>query len=440
VPVTAASLHAGLQRFLTPLLAELDAVLDARLVRTLLATVTAILAFRNRPCGLLLSELGAYLAPPAHAPAGTKRLANLLASAKWQATVIERWLWQRAMTHVATLEAAGEPVYVVWDESVLEKPESPATPDLCPVRSSKAKRLSAHRRWHGPPGPPVCVRGLHWLGVLVLGRSGPPSVAAMRWWTTRGDRAQTTRDVGLEVLAACAATWGRRVVHVWDRGYAGTPWLRAACAAPVCFVVRWPRRYHLLGLDGQERAAGAWGRRLRSRGFRDLWDPVRHARVRTGIASMAVRHPAVDAPLWLVIVRRKGNHDPWYLLTTEPADDLDAAWAVARAYARRWQIEHTWRYAKAELAMESPRLWTWERRQKLLLLATLAYAFLLLLAAPQLAAWRAHLVRQWCHRTGRHQREADLPLYRLRSAISRLILATTDRLGTTALLAFQNSG
>jgi hypothetical protein len=60
---------------------------------------------------------------------------------------------------------------------------------------------------------------------------------------------------------------------------------------------------------------------------------------------------------------------------------VEDAWAVVFAYGRRWQIECAWRYSKSELAMESPRVWTWERREKLLLMVTLVYAFLLSLLA-----------------------------------------------------------
>ena len=70
--------------------------------------------------------------------------------------------------------------------------------------------------------------------------------------------------------------------------------------------------------------------------------------------------------------------------------------------------------------MESPRLWTWERREKLLLIATLAYAFLLTLLAPDAVAMRQWLLRFWCHRTGKRSRETPTPLYRIRSALSRL--------------------
>jgi hypothetical protein len=74
--------------FLAPLLRTLDQRLDRRLVCTFLATLIAIVAWRNRAHGLLLSELGAYLLSPEHAPAGTKRLSNLLRSTRWNARLL----------------------------------------------------------------------------------------------------------------------------------------------------------------------------------------------------------------------------------------------------------------------------------------------------------------------------------------------------------------
>jgi hypothetical protein len=51
-------LRQRLATFLAPLLTQLQARMNARLVRTFLATLEAILCFRNRAHGLLLSELG----------------------------------------------------------------------------------------------------------------------------------------------------------------------------------------------------------------------------------------------------------------------------------------------------------------------------------------------------------------------------------------------
>ena len=99
-----------------------------------------------------------------------------------------------------------------------------------------------------------------------------------------------------------------------------------------------------------------------------------------------------------------------------------------QAYAQRWTIELSWRYSKAELALESPRLWTHARREKLLLLASLAYAFLRALCREHLQPLvRASLL--WgCHRTGKRSRTGPTPLYRLRSALSRLWLAYPPQL------------
>ncbi len=127
-------------------------------------------------------------------------------------------------------------VYVTWDERVLEKPESRVAEGLCPVRSSKAGRLTARKPgYNRPPGPPIVVPGLHWASLLLLGRAGPSAVAAMRWWTTRGERASNKRTEEEALLRQAAARWGARVLHLWDRGFAGTPWLSVALALPLRF-------------------------------------------------------------------------------------------------------------------------------------------------------------------------------------------------------------
>ena len=123
-----------LASFLFPLLVQLDAVLDKRLVRTFLATIQVIITFRDRANGLLLSELGGYLATPDKAPAGTKRRSNLLHSSKWAAWLIARFLWQRASQQLEQWTQAGAEGLVIWDESVWEKPESQQAEGLCAVR------------------------------------------------------------------------------------------------------------------------------------------------------------------------------------------------------------------------------------------------------------------------------------------------------------------
>lgn len=106
--------------------------------------------------------------------------------------------------------------------------------------------------------------------------------------------------------------------------------------------------------------------------------------------------------------------------TNEPIESEAAAWQVVVAYARRWQVETSFRYGKSELRMESPRLQQWEPRRKLLLLVTLVYAFLLSLLEQEHDLLRQDLLERWCHRTGRRAYKTRTPLYRLRWALSHL--------------------
>jgi hypothetical protein len=411
--------------FVAPLLSTLDAQIDARLVRTFLRVLEVLLVFRNRAHGLLLSELGAYLLSAAQAPAGTKRLSNLLRCTKWASEMIGGFLWQQAQVRLDGLSAAGEDGLVLWDESVVEKSESLAAEGLCPVRSSKAKRLQRLKPgyYHPPSTRPVFVPGLHWISLLLVGRSGPPTVAAMQWWSTRGEQATQARTVQASLLGHCLAAWGRRVVHLFDRGYAGSPWLGQLLEKNLRFIVRWPKGWYLHGAYGFAYKAWQITRGKRSLERRPIWDARRRCLRTMGVIFAPVQHPDYRQPLWLVVSRPGKGQAPWYLLTNEPMHTCEDAWKVVLAYARRWQIEMAFRYNKSELAMESPRLWSWEGRVKLLLMVTLCYAFLLSLLHPEWEGVRQWLLRCFCHRTGKRSQETQAPLYRLRTALSRLWLS-----------------
>lgn len=417
-----AALYAEIEVFVRPLLVALDERIDKRLVRTVVLVIGAILALRHPGHGLVLSELGGYILGPAQAPAGTKRLSNLLRSGKWHYGLIERFLWQEGDRRIAALHATQAEALVVWDESVWEKPESHKLEGLCAVRSSKARRLTHIKPgFYTPPGRPIFVPGMNWVGLLVMGMTGTPVVAAMRWWTTRGKRTSDRRTEERKLLQCAFRRWGGQVLHVFDRGFAGAPWLRMLFAYRLRFVLRWPTNYHLVDSQGHKRKVWEICRGKRSLATYLIWDTRRHRQRPIGIYYTQVTHPEFpDCPLWLIVSRQGQGQKPWYLLTNQPLASVDQAFHFALAYARRWQIELAWRYAKSDLAFQSPRLWSWDNRLKLLLLATLAYAFLLSLLAPLLHGLLTLLLRHWCHRTGERCRDASTPLYRLRSALARL--------------------
>ena len=96
-------LEKQLVKMLWPVLGELKQRVDRRLVKTFLGLVLAIVIHRHRNNGLLLSELGGYLLGTEHCQAGTKRISHLLHSARWDAEILEAFLWQQGTQRVEAL-------------------------------------------------------------------------------------------------------------------------------------------------------------------------------------------------------------------------------------------------------------------------------------------------------------------------------------------------
>jgi hypothetical protein len=363
--------------------------------------------------GLLLSELGSYLLSPQRAPAGSKRLSNLLHAPKREAQVVGDQVWHQASEQVHTWQEQGEEGLAIWDGSEWEKPQSEAAEDLCAVRSSEAKRLSHIKPGdYNPPTRPLVVPGLHWLAVVLVGRVaslGPPRLAAKRWWSSRGAHASFRRDEEGKLLLTLLQG-GRMVVHVFDQGFAGAFWWGVWLAFGWRFVLRWRKDSQLLDAQGNRRKT--WRIAMGKRGWseRTMWDRRRAPWGVSSVLALPVRHPEhPESPLWLVVCRSKGR-TPWYRVTAAPVTTAEDAWRVVFAYMRRWHIALTWRFHKSELAFESPRLWRRQEREKLLALATLAYAFLLHLLEPPYEPLRCWLLRHFCHRTGWHLRHVRAPL------------------------------
>jgi len=455
-------------------LVQLDQTLDVRLVRTVANVVTALVRQRNRPQALLLSELGAQLAGPEHAPAGTKRLGNLLHSHHWDAKTVEDYLLEQGRA-VVLAEAARVPeqrALCILDGSVLEKPESVQAEGLCPVRSSKARRLSRPQPkqgkgyYHGKPGGPIVVPGFSWAAVMVTGWAGaaerrPVALGAWHWYSkpqplgTAADGAsllgppipdgiphQRLHEAEGSALDRVVAAWGNdSLLHVWDRGMSGAPWLSQVLDARYHFVVRWKKSNHLrpgeapsvgnpeatpAQRDRDGKAAWRLTAGLRAWGQRQVSNPRRpHQPITVSFAARPVRLLHRDDPLWLVVARlgarstRRTRSEPWRLLTTEPVTTPEQCWRIVEAYAARWTIEQMLRFGKSELGIESVRVRTWEPRHKLLTLAALAYAFLTDLLGDRTASFLPSLLH-WAHRTGRQANDAWRCLYRLRLALATL--------------------
>jgi hypothetical protein len=415
--------------YLAPLLIAADELLDKRLVRTLLQTVQVILMFRDRVHGLLLSELGRYLLGAEHGPAGTKRLGNLIRSPKWTIQLVHDFLWKQADAVVQGCVQQGLRLVASWDDSELEKPASVKGEGLAPVRSAQATRLQSAPPRTPPPASAVRVNGLQWMALLLiplcdcLPAGLPPTILAfMNWWSSAAPCFSFRRDEQVRLLRQCAQCWGKAVIHVFDRGYASALWIGALLGLQLDWVLRWRGDYRLL--DSQKVSRISWRILLGKKGWQSrwVWDRHRGKLVQCSVLATQVFHPQYpDVPLYLVVSRWPGRH-PWYLLTNEPVTSVEQAWEIVRIYHLRWQIELVWRFDKSELGFQSPRVWDWENRLKLLALATLAYAFLLSLMQACWELLRLWLLRQFAHQTGLRAWRVRAPLYRLRQALSWLWL------------------
>lgn len=152
-----------------------------------------------------------------------------------------------------------------------------------------------------------------------------------------------------------------------------------------------------------------------------VWDAVRKKQRQLKMLCVPVFHPDFpEKTLSLVVWRPGKGMSPWYLLTNLPIEKLRDAWFAVHAYAKRWDIEMAFRFCKSELGLESPRLWFWENRLKFMQIIALVFAFLLAIVHSTPQSLRNILLNAWAKRTGERCRNAALPLYRLRSALSHL--------------------
>src|SRR2546423_3803708 len=230
-----------LARYLRPYQERVDAYVDRRVVGNVMATVGAIVQSR---CELTTSELGGAICGAAHAEAGTQRLQYALHHQGWEAEVIEEVVWQEAEQCRQQRQQRGETPLCIWESSVLEKPESEKLQGLGTVRSSKARRLGRSRKglYNQPSRLPVSVRGYEWESLVLLGANGIPQVVAMRWWQRHKGVPGQQRMQQHSLLSQVASRWGRRLRHIFDRGYGHGPWLWGLGRYRLRLVVRLSRK------------------------------------------------------------------------------------------------------------------------------------------------------------------------------------------------------
>lgn len=411
--------------YLSALLVKLDEQLDCRLVRTFYNVFIAIMISRDRSNALLLTELGAIILGPKQSKAGVKRVSNLFRREKWDYTIIETYLEDAFEARLKGEKEQGKRWLMMWDDSVLEKPESWWSEGLSAVHSKKAQRLTRIKRgFYEKHKGRICVPGFEWSGAILtsLAKKEIPQIAKMRWFATRGKYKDDRSNVFYEMFDALNKRQQSAqgdVLHVFDRGYAHGPFIERMLKFKATFLVRWKKNTLLINEQGETKNTYRLSIGQKALDKRLIWDPIRKETRSLKILYRKVCHPWFpDQPLYLVIIRdkRKGR-SPMYLLTNDRIDSVGKAWEMFYSYLKRWDIEQVFKYGKSELGMESPRLWFLANRLKMLMLVTLVMDFLFLLLR-NFKSIMTTIMNTWCPRTGNRHRKTSMPIYRFRKAIS----------------------
>jgi hypothetical protein len=260
-------------------------------VGNLTATVAGIVQTRSE---WTTSALGSAICGPEHAEAGSQRLQRALHQQGWASEGIEEVLWEEAETSRKERESRGATPRCIWESSVLENPAREKLEGWGSVRSSRVRRLARSRKgvFNRPSGMPVSVRGFEWESLLLVGKSAVPQVIALQWWSREKGVSGQQRQQQQSLLSQAALRWGRKVRHVFARGYGSGPWLWHLWLSQVRFVVRWKQGHKLIAASGQERKAWEIARGKRPWGeARLLWDTHFRLYRSTRVLALPVRHP-----------------------------------------------------------------------------------------------------------------------------------------------------
>ena len=104
-----------------------------------------------------------------------------------------------------------------------------------------------------PTDRPIFVPGINWLQILVTGyeRDACTGTLVLVDNPRAKKPAKSAAEEG-KILKKVLDLWGRKVIHIWDRGLAGSPWSKLALDHQLRFILRWNKNYHLIGPDGRK--------------------------------------------------------------------------------------------------------------------------------------------------------------------------------------------
>ena len=75
-----------------------------------------------------------------------------------------------------------------------------------------------------------------------------------------------------KILRKVAKLWGKQVIHIWDRDFAGSLWTILALGHGLRLILRWNKNHHLIGPDGRKHEVWKISPGKHSWEYRMIWD------------------------------------------------------------------------------------------------------------------------------------------------------------------------
>ncbi len=411
---------AHVQDFLHHHLDRLSKRMNIQTFRKLLLFAESMIRMEADKHALWMSHIATEVYGGDREPAGVKCFNRVLSNPHWSAYDIHRSLRDQGEEQATQI---AKEVYIALDPSDWEKPESLKSEGLQKVVSPRARHLARPRRGFGgaPLLHPVCVPGFHFIAATLMGATGPGSLVDYRWWKKSPTESQQTMTL-MEFTHSLAIRYqDMHPIFLGDRGVGNRAILRQWGDGGIRFVVRFNDQVGLCAKqNGELLPAKQFFARKQGTVKCSIYDTRTRTQVTVRLLWCSVWLPDTVEPLTLVVVRHPNRKGSWRLVTNLPVNTSLQAMHIAEIYARRWQVEWSLRFLKSEMQGESPRIQVWERREKLVALAFLVYAYLVSLLITHHPLVQCILQAE-SHRTGRKTRLVIAPLYRLRAALRRLL-------------------
>jgi hypothetical protein len=213
-----------------------------------------------------------------------------------------------------------------------------------------------------------------WASIPFRGRALPIYFQVFRYEDIRADPEGSQNKLEDQFVRNVVAMLPEalRPLLLFDRGYARVPLLRLLDSLQVCYVIR--VRQDVVVRHGDLHNGPLSGVSL-GRGAL-LWWPK------------ALYHSTESYPVNLAITLNATAEEPWYLVT-----NLKCGSTAVRWYERRFRCEELFKDVKDQLHLETIRVKSTERVERLLFVLVIAYYALTLIGA---AAQRVGLRRKVC--------------------------------------------